>query len=181
MSIPMIDGGYRVILADPPWAYRQMRSPLNGAASAHYDCMSLADIAALPVKAAAAVNAALLLWTTSPVMAEGGHLPIMEAWGFRPVTIAFVWRKWSARGNPYTGLGFYTRSGAEYVVLGIRGQAPRRKEATKVMQVIDAPVGRHSEKPESVQDAIEHLWGGPYLELFARRQRPGWVCWGNEL
>ena len=43
-------GGYRIILADPPWNFKtrsesgQGRSP-----SQHYGCMSIEDIAALPV------------------------------------------------------------------------------------------------------------------------------------
>lgn len=41
--------------------------------------------------------------------------------------------------------------------------------------------GGHSEKPEPFQDDIERLVNGPYLELFARRHRPGWTCIGNEL
>jgi N6-adenosine-specific RNA methylase IME4 len=28
---------------------------------------------------------------------------------------------------------------------------------------------------------MEQLYGGPRLELFARKQRPGWLTWGNEL
>lgn len=39
----------------------------------------------------------------------------------------------------------------------------------------------HSRKPEDVQDRIEQLFDGPYVELFARRQRSGWLCLGNEI
>ena len=28
---------------------------------------------------------------------------------------------------------------------------------------------------------IEDLLEGPYIELFARQQREGWDCWGNEV
>lgn len=30
-------------------------------------------------------------------------------------------------------------------------------------------------------DVIERVSPGPYLELFARRHRPGWDVWGNEI
>lgn len=42
------------------------------------------------------------------------------------------------------------------------------------------PRGRHSEKPEAFFDLVERVSPGPYLELFARRQRLGWDTWGNE-
>ena len=42
------------------------------------------------------------------------------------------------------------------------------------------PRGRHSEKPEAFLDLVEQVSPGPYLELFARRNRLGWDTWGNE-
>jgi N6-adenosine-specific RNA methylase IME4 len=38
----------------------------------------------------------------------------------------------------------------------------------------------HSAKPDGFLDHVEALCDGPYLELFARRQRLGWDTWGNE-
>lgn len=40
--------------------------------------------------------------------------------------------------------------------------------------------GAHSAKPEAFLDMVETVSPGPYLELFARRQRLGWDTWGNE-
>jgi N6-adenosine-specific RNA methylase IME4 len=42
------------------------------------------------------------------------------------------------------------------------------------------PRGRHSEKPDAFYDLVESVSPGPYLELFARRQRLGWETWGDE-
>jgi N6-adenosine-specific RNA methylase IME4 len=42
------------------------------------------------------------------------------------------------------------------------------------------PRGRHSEKPEAFLDLVERMSPGPYVELFARRDRLGWDTWGNE-
>ncbi len=53
--------------------------------------------------------------------------------------------------------------------------------ATLETPAVIAPMTRHSEKPEEVQDRIERLVSGPYLELFARRRREGWATVGNEL
>lgn len=43
------------------------------------------------------------------------------------------------------------------------------------------PRGKHSVKPEAFQDIVEQVSPGPYLELFARRKRPGWDVWGKEV
>jgi hypothetical protein len=42
------------------------------------------------------------------------------------------------------------------------------------------PVAEHSRKPEAFLDLVEQVSPGPYLEMFARRQRLGWDTWGNE-
>lgn len=42
------------------------------------------------------------------------------------------------------------------------------------------PRGEHSAKPEAFLDLVEQVSPGPYLELFARRNRLGWDTWGNE-
>lgn len=39
---------------------------------------------------------------------------------------------------------------------------------------------KHSAKPEGFMDIVETVSPGPYLEMFARRQRLGWDTWGNE-
>jgi N6-adenosine-specific RNA methylase IME4 len=120
-------------------------------------------------------------------------LDIIKSWGFEFKTWAFVWVKTNPNaGAPELeeiqpqdlklGNGYGTRANSEVVLLGVpasRG-APLRLNAD-VRQVVIAPVTEHSEKPEEVRRRIERLYPGPYLELFARRLRPGWVCWGDEL
>ena len=69
------------------------------------------------------------------------------------------------------GMGFDTRANSEFVLLATRG-SPQRM-ATDVHQVVMAPVGEHSEKPDEVYRRIEQLYNGPYLELFARKPRTG--------
>jgi excisionase family DNA binding protein len=52
----------------------------------------------------------------------------------------------------------------------------------RIDSVIEAPRGRHSEKPECVYELIERMYRlASKLELFARRRRPGWTAWGNEV
>jgi N6-adenosine-specific RNA methylase IME4 len=49
-----------------------------------------------------------------------------------------------------------------------------------VHQVVMSPVREHSRKPDEVHDRIERLLAGPYLEMFARKERNNWTTWGNE-
>ena len=53
---------YEIIYADPPWQYRDRG--INGVAEDHYQTMSFADLAALPVRNIAAKDSVLFLWAT---------------------------------------------------------------------------------------------------------------------
>jgi MT-A70/Helix-turn-helix domain len=77
------------------------------------------------------------------------------------------------------GNGYWTRANPEDCWLCTRGNPKRLYE--DVRQLIVAPVMEHSRKPDEVYERIERLVEGPYLELYARRERPGWVSWGAEL
>jgi N6-adenosine-specific RNA methylase IME4 len=53
--------------------------------------------------------------------------------------------------------------------------------AADVDAVIMEPVGEYAEKPDEAYRRMERLYGGPYLELFARKPRERWLTWGDEL
>jgi len=46
---------------------------------------------------------------------------------------------------------------------------------------VEAPTGRHSQKPDAIRSLIERASPGPRLELFARKLVPGWYSWGHEI
>jgi hypothetical protein len=106
-------------------------------------------------------------------------LHVIGAWGFQYKTVGFVWIKTNASGGLHTGMGYHTRSNSEFCLLATKGQPKRVAE--DVHQVVMAPVGEHSAKPEEIRRRIERLFAGPYLELYGRKQAPGWTVWGNEL
>lgn len=56
----------------------------------------------------------------------------------------------------------------------------RRSERRCTTRWWEWPRGAHSAKPEAFLDIVESVSPGPYLELFARRDRLGWDTWGNE-
>jgi N6-adenosine-specific RNA methylase IME4 len=61
MDGPRRAGEYRVIYADPPWRFATYSDKGKGRSpEAHYDCLSLDEIKALPVGTWAARDAVLL-------------------------------------------------------------------------------------------------------------------------
>ena len=168
---------YTVIYADPPWRYHC--GGLTRGPERHYPTMPLDDIKALPVADLAADDCALFLWATLPMLREA--LGVIEAWGFKYKTTAFVWVKLNRKDNGiFWGLGYWTRSNVEICLLALKGK-PRRM-ATNIHQVIISHVEEHSKKPDETRRRIEALMGDvPRIELFARQSPPGWDVWGNEV
>jgi N6-adenosine-specific RNA methylase IME4 len=170
---------FAAILIDPPWRFA-VRSPKGEgrSASQHYACMTLDAVAALPVAEWAAPDAWLFLWATTPLLPQA--LQVMGAWGFSYSGNAFAWVKQNPSGVGFhTGLGFTTRKNIELCLLGKRGKP--RIAAHDVRELIVAPRREHSRKPDEVYGRIERLCSGPYLELFARQQWPGWRALGDEV
>lgn len=156
-------------MADPPWRYA---SPGTTKADArkHFGTMSLEEICALPVADLAEPNAHLWLWGTNALMEEAHQ--VVRAWGFSPLTIV-TWCK------PQPGVGHYLRNNTEHCILASRGQ-PQTPEKKPLSTWYVWPRAAHSQKPEAFLDLVEQVSPGPYLELFARRNRFGWDTWGNE-
>lgn len=198
MSDPFADlprRHFAAIYADPPWHFKtynekgRKRSPdwkpFKGSPSQHYDTMDAAAIRALPVAELAAKDCCLFLWISWPLLAEA--LDLIQAWGFEYKTCAFSWVKAHAGQvemfqddtSVQIGMGYWTRSNNEVCLLAVRGK-PKRRHAD-VRQAIIEPRREHSRKPDCVYGRIERLVSGPYLEMFARTERPGWTSWGNQV
>jgi N6-adenosine-specific RNA methylase IME4 len=158
---------YRTILADPPWELQQKGSL---GAIRHYQVMTVEEICAMQVGRLVAEDTHLWLWVTNASLHAGRS--VMEAWGFT-YRSCLTWIK------PRFGLGMYLRNQTEHLLLGTHGRAPVlfRGQGTWFY----APLQEHSHKPEEQYAIIERCSPGPYLELFARRVRPGWDVWGNEV
>jgi N6-adenosine-specific RNA methylase IME4 len=184
-------GHYGAILADPPWrfeAWSEFKELKNGdktrAVERYYDVMTTRKICALAVDDLAASDCVLFLWACWPQLPDA--LAVIDAWGFKFKTAAFVWTKAHAgqlelfeQALPaQVGMGYWTRANSEPCLLATRGR-PKRISAD-VRQAIIEPRREHSRKPDGIHERIERLVAGPYLELFARQQRPGWDVWGNE-
>jgi len=166
---------YGIILADPEWRFEvySRDTGMDRAADNHYPTSSTDAICARPVGDIAADDCVLYLWATSPMLPDA--LKVMQAWGFDYKSHQ-VWRK------DRIGTGYWFRNLHELILVGTKGNPPAPAMGTQEPSVFDAPVGRHSAKPECVQEMIErHFPNMPKIELNRRGPaRPGWDAWGNE-
>jgi N6-adenosine-specific RNA methylase IME4 len=176
-------GRYRTIVADPPWPHARFYSAgANEVTAAPYPVMTIDEIKALPVHQLSHGDvwhvdgnkdgSHLYLWTTQQFLCDA--FDVARAWRFHP-SYVLAWCK------PPSGLGGgggSFKSTLEFVVFARRGSPQARTTIDR--QHFDWPRGRHSEKPAAFYDLVESVSPGPYLELFARRQRLGWDTWGNE-
>jgi N6-adenosine-specific RNA methylase IME4 len=182
---------YEWIVADPPWPYRNVNTggSMSSGSAAQYSVMTLDEIKRLPVPEIAAKNACLFLWATTPLWKEG--IEVLEAWGFEHKTTIY----WDKKNYP---LGHWFRGRVEYCHLGIRGTVKAfRSSAVNLIQdtpteaylpddiVLEEKAQGHSVKPEAFWDLINPIRDRrgctPGIELFSRRERPGWDAFGNQV
>lgn len=164
---------FSTIAIDPPWDWGDEGDVDQlGRAKPTYGTMSIEQLLDLPIGQYADEHCHLYLWITNRSLPKGFRL--LETWGFRYVT-CITWVK------PSFGMGNYFRGQTEHLLFGVRGsQMLKRKDVGTVFHAPRGPKG-HSSKPVEVYPLIESCSPGPYLELFARSQRPDWTSWGAEL
>ena len=171
-GLPLHSAG--VVLADPAWSFVTY-SPKGWrkSAHAHYSCMDLEEILALPVATLAASDSVLVLWSTQVHLLHA--IAVLDAWGFTFKTMG-AWAKQSSTGRCWQfGTGYLLRSAAEFFLIGTRGHPQQMSRSSR--NLIVAPVREHSRKPDAMYALIEATWPGPYVELFARHARAGWRQW----
>lgn len=175
----MAAGKYRTIVADPPWEYPEgfatrSRTPGKWTGPVRqyalpYPSMTIEEIAALPVIELAEPNCRLFLWTTNRWIEDA--FDVMRAWRFK-YRQTLTWKK-------LDGLSGSVAPNSEFLLVGVRG-APRVSSRLPNAVIERSQTKHHSRKPDVFLDLIEQISPGPYLEMFARRQRLGWDTWGNE-
>lgn len=151
---------YDLILADPPWKQskggkKSVRENSSGK-PLDYQVCTLEEIKAHLQQAATLAddNSVLFLWTIDKYLFEAQA--IAEELGYK-LHARMIW-------NKVTGIP---------AALAERG---------KIHTVFTEQVKRHSQKPEVSFEIIERLYPCERkLELYARRTRDGWDCWGNEV
>ena len=194
MILPPGPDRFGVIVADPPWSYFAFTDAKNGAACSAMKVMSHADMRAPPVADLAADRCVLAMWATLPKLTEA--LDLMAAWGFDYVAGIGMVKTIPSTATISRGIGFWFPGACELVLFGRIGKVTLTKEKDVNYRgllvgdhdeagILDCTLyaprtNRHSTKPETLQTNLMRRLPGPFCELFARRERPGWSCWGLE-
>jgi N6-adenosine-specific RNA methylase IME4 len=173
---------FRTVLADPPWRFVNRTGKV---APEHdrlnrYATMTMSEISSLPVSGVVAEPAHLYLWVPNALLPDG--LAVMSAWGFEYKS-NIVWHKVRKDGgSDGRGVGFYFRNVTELVLFGVRGKNARTLgPGRRQVNLVASRKREHSRKPDELYDVIEACSRGPFLELFARYERPGWVGLGDQV
>ena len=174
--IPLPNKKYHIIYADPAWKYDFSKTSSR---SIKYETCDMKTLCDIPVGTIAEDDSVLLMWATFPRL--DWAVPIMNAWGFKYVTMLFTWIKTNKDGTPFIGLGYYTRSNPEVCLLGKKGKGIQAK-VHDISSIVHSPIREHSRKPDEIREHIVRLFGDvSRIELFARQRFEGWDAWGNEL
>lgn len=181
---------FSVVVSDPPWQFSdQLKNDpsIKRGASSNYPVLDIEEIKKLPVNYITAHNALLALWVPSSLLQEG--LDTMNAWGFKQKQ-TWIWIKEKKNAisentneNLSFGMGRIFRNTHELVLVGTKGSIYSELKNHSQRTIFYAPIGKHSEKPEALQDQLNLMFPNPELkkmEMFARRDREGYFCLGNE-
>jgi site-specific DNA-methyltransferase (adenine-specific) len=183
-QIPFPNKKYQIVYADPPWSFSSKElQKYDGkrftSMDKHYQTQSKDWIKNLPVSNITQTDCALFLWSTDAHLGEA--IETMVNWGFKYITVAFVWEKLTATGKTVANLGAWTMKNYELCLFGTKGAMLKYKKVNNIYQKVAAERTKHSRKPEQVRKNIELLFGDlPRIELFARQKTEGWDVWGNE-
>ena len=174
---------YDLIVADPPW--RQSKGgkknvrPISSGTTLDYPVCSLEEIKKhlrVATNLLPEEGGVLFLWTIDKYLFEAQQ--IAEDLGFK-LHARMIW-------NKVTGIpaAFTVRFGHEYLLYMYKGKLHpvAESERGKIHTVFTEQVRKHSKKPEISFDIINRLYPNlKKLEMYAREERDGYDCWGNEV
>lgn len=175
---------FDVALIDPPWSYFGDQTK-DGAAAKFYGTLTDEEIYKLPVRDMLNERSVAFVWATAPRL--DAALDSIKAWGLHYRGVAFVWVKTNKDGIPIGARGVrpsIVKPTCEFVLAcsTVKKGRPLPIADESIRNTVLAPTTEHSAKPYVVHERIEALYPqASRIELFAREQREGWYCWGNQI
>ncbi len=162
---------FSTIVIDPPWDYSEEDGPQakHWRARPTYATMSTEEDS-----------------QTSPQRTRGTRTPT-STYGSRTVPCprdsrcskngAFATTTMLTWVKPSFGMGNYFRGSTEHILFGTRGSLPLLRNDVGTHFTAKRS-GGHSSKPPEFYELVESCSPGPWIEIFARGQRPGWTACG---
>jgi len=178
---------YNVIYADPAWKYNRgvhqetfpKRKQTRIERELPYETMTLDEMKLLDVNSISEKDCACFMWVTDSHLKQG--IELIESWGFKYKTIAFIWKKITNKGNTCATVGAWTMKNCEICILGTKGNMLKHKKSNNTFQLVEAERTINSKKPNEIRNRIADIFPNiPKLEMFARMRSEGWDAWGNE-
>ena len=173
---------YGLLCIDPPWKQskggKKNVRPNSSGTHLDYQTISL-DLIKEHIKVASELtedNSILFLWTIDKYLFEAEQ--IAKDLGYK-LHARMIWNK--VNGIP---AAFTVRYGHEYLLYMYKGKLipVTKNERGKIHTVFTELVTKHSKKPEISYQIMERLYPNlQKLEMYARQERQGWDCWGNEV
>jgi N6-adenosine-specific RNA methylase IME4 len=170
---------YKVIYADPPWAYNGgvMKTKTgDSTVSLQYKTMTEDELLNFPIDFYADKDCILFMWVTVPKLSFG--LSLIGHWGFTYKT-CLTWKKEYNKRGGY-GQGTYFQIQTEHLLMATRGNINQFHSGESNHMV--AEWRGHSTKPDVFRKLVERVTEGlePKIELFARVKAYGWDVMGKD-
>lgn len=169
-----VAGEWRTIVIDPPWPVEKAVKDTRPYQSPHldYPSMTVDQITKLPIKKLADPGGAhLYLWTTHKLLPDA--LDILGEWGARYQCL-LTWIK------PVGVSPFSWMYDTEHCLFARFGDGLGLLQMGLRLSV-HASQQPHSRKPDEFYERVIAASPEPRLEMFARRERDGFIPWGDEV
>ena len=173
---------YDLIYSDPPWQQHKggiRKARPNQTRDLDYKTCALEEIKGFHQRVSSLCNEKhnFFVWTIDKVLFETERM--MKELGYE-LHARFVWDKQNGVAPAFT-----VRFSHEYLLWFYpKGKMlkPCQEQRGKFMTVFSEKTTIHSKKPICAYEMLEQMFPGrSKLELFARSERDGWDCWGNEV
>ena len=175
INIPPPEGQYHAIVIDPPWPVEKIEREVRpNQVEMDYPTMTLEAIteklgAYLP-PLIPLDGSHIYLWTTHKFLPSA--LQLFQVLGIRYQCL-LTWVK-NVGMTPFSWM--YS---TEHCLFGRVGNLSLLKNGERLD--FQASVTRHSEKPDIFYQLVERVSPNPWLDMYGRKERPGWTVWGNEV
>ena len=177
------DRKYEIVYTDPPWAQtkgNKRKCRPNQGKALDYDTMSLDDIITFHkdfFKHHTEDVHNVFMWTIDKFLPDTERF--MQELGYE-LHARMIWDKENGIAPAFT-----VRFSHEYLLWFYKkGKMlkPSAETRGKYTTVLREPSTKHSKKPECAYLMLEDMFpNASKIELFARIERDGWDCFGNEV